>query len=48
MVSDYGYKAMSLEELGSYIATRPQLNGLIDTDNLVVTEEIGDGNLNFV
>lgn len=48
MVSPYGYEAMSLEELGSYIASRPQLKNLIDTDNLVVTEEIGDGNLNFV
>ncbi|MDO5099662.1 MAG: S-methyl-5-thioribose kinase [Corynebacterium sp.] len=48
MVSTYGYEAMSLEELGSYIASRPQLAGLIDTDNLTVTEEIGDGNLNFV
>lgn len=43
-----GYEVLSAESAPTYVASRPDLAELLDTDRLARVEEVGDGNLNLV
>lgn len=43
-----GYQVLDAETAPAYVASRPELARLIDTERLARVEEVGDGNLNLV
>lgn len=45
---EVGYEVLTADTAASYVAARPDLAALVDTDRLARVEEVGDGNLNLV